>query len=172
MGQYGSLASLTGAMQLSRVSRILLVASGLWLIGIGASDLATGYEESWAEPLPWRSRQVLAESAAVPLLKSQGTWKIGVGLAVLALSAPGMDGPKETSDIRKVTGGSQASGKAGNTDFNSAVKLYQESGGRGVPHYNSTDIDSSSIVLRDRSLKELATFTYRDNSWTISELSF
>ena len=159
-------------MQLSRVSRILLVASGLWFISVGISDLATRYDESYPGPLDWQRRQAVAESAAVPLLKSQGTWKIGVGLAVLAVSALGMDGPKETSDIRKVTGGSQASGKAGNTDFNTAVKLYQESGGRGVPHYNSTDIDSSSIVLRDRSLKELASFTYRDNSWTISELSF
>ena len=145
-------------LSIGSLSRNLFIAAGAWLIISGASELTTTSEGnrygSWADET----------SFAALGIRSNGTLKIGLGLACLAGATVGF-GAQTSGSTAGINTFSADSGdsycKSDGTqegDFQACSQLYMQKGGRKKPVKANSLVREDSVTLCDIYGKNLANF--------------
>lgn len=105
-------------------------------------------------------------------IRSQGSLKIGLGLAALGASAIGCLGDNYTApeSIEVGAGAGCKSSGSPRDDFSAVVAIYLDKGGAGNPDYNATDMLANTILLRNSRGDDLAYFARREGQWDLVKI--
>ena len=141
------------------VSRLLWAIAGAWMVLAGSNDLSVRSQSSIGSN---------GEQSLMALgIRSQGSLKIGLGLAALGASTIGCLGDNCTASkpVESDMGAGYKSSGSPRDDFNAVVATYLDRGGAGNPDYNATNMLANTILLRNSRGDDLAYFARREGQW-------
>jgi len=125
--------------QLGQLSRSLIGFGAAVLVIGGINDVSarSSGSDSW-----WDETSFMAIN-----VRSRGSMKIGLGLGLLGLSLCGVELNDDSPETIPVLRKGESRDNTPESDFETCVKLYKDSGGRNEPNFKNSYKTSMKITL-------------------------